>query len=64
MLPQMTSEYFHEWKNKLTFGSAKPNNRNQLGKLIGLGRREIVIELTNGVRMHFPRIGYVVRKAE
>ena len=49
---------------RLTCNSSKPGNRNQLGKLIGLGRREIVIELTNGIRMHFPRIGYVVNKAE
>jgi len=50
--------------NVATNDDAKPYNRNQLGKLVGLGRREIVIELTNGIRMHFPRMGYVVRKAD
>jgi hypothetical protein len=58
------SEWASKFKNQLTVISSKPGNRNQLGKLIGLGRREIVIELTNGLRMHFPRIGYVVNKAE
>lgn len=44
--------------------SAKPRNRSQTGTLIGLSRREIVIQLENGIRMHFPRIGYVVHKVE
>ena len=45
----------------LTDISAKAGNRIQLGKLIGLSKREIVIELDNGIRLHFPRIGYVVK---
>ena len=47
----------------LTDSSAKAGNRKQLGKLVGLSRREIVIELENGIRLHFPRIGYVVKQA-
>lgn len=45
----------------LTDSSAKAGNRKQLGKLVGLSRREIVLELENGIRLHFPRIGYVVK---
>ncbi len=54
----------HVLKNELTVSSAKPGSNSQTRKQIGLRRREIVIELTNGIQMHFPRIGYVVNKAE
>lgn len=37
-----------------------PENAQQHGKLVGLGPRRIVIELDNGVRLHFPRVGYAV----
>ena len=45
----------HVLKNLLIASSAKPGRNSQIGKLIGLRRKEIVIE--NGIRMHFPRIG-------
>lgn len=42
--------------------SAKPGSHPQFGKLVGTGIDESVIELKeNGVRLHFPRIGYLVR---
>lgn len=40
-----------------------PENAQQHGKLIGLGPKRIVIELENGLRMHFPRVGYAVLAA-
>ena len=43
-----------------TTDDAEPGNMMQHGKLVGLSRREIVVELTNGLRIHFPRIGYSV----
>jgi hypothetical protein len=36
----------------------------QVGGLLGLSDDEVVIGLSNGIRMHFPRIGVVVRKTE
>lgn len=41
-----------------------PENAQQHGTLIGLGERRIVIELDNGLRLHFPRVGYAVVAAE
>lgn len=46
-----------------TTDDAEPGNMMQHGTLVGLGRREIVVELDNGLRVHFPRIGYSVQKA-
>jgi len=46
-----------------TTDDAKPGGRRQEGELVGLSRREIVIELENGIRMHFPRLGFVLKKA-
>lgn len=43
---------------------AKPGTYPQFGKLVGLNRTKTVIELKNGVRPHFPKVGYFVRKAE
>lgn len=43
-----------------TTDDAEPGNMMQHGKLVGLSRREIVVELQNGLRIHFPRIGYSV----
>ena len=43
--------------------SVKPGGRRQEGKLVGLSRQEIVVELENGLRVHFPRIGFVMTKA-
>jgi len=40
-----------------------PENAQQHGVLVGLGRRRIVIELENGLRLHFPRVGYAVLPA-
>ncbi|KAF2097733.1 hypothetical protein NA57DRAFT_76542 [Rhizodiscina lignyota] len=36
----------------------------QVGRLEGLSRIEVVIELESGIRMHFPRVGYVVKQFE
>ena len=45
-----------------TTDNAEPGNMMQRGRLVGLGRRDIVVELDNGLRVHFPRIGYSVTK--
>ncbi|KIY03549.1 uncharacterized protein Z520_00240 [Fonsecaea multimorphosa CBS 102226] len=45
-----------------TTDDAKPGGRPQEGKLVGLSRREIVVELPNGLRMHFPRLGFVLKR--
>ena len=36
----------------------------QKGKLVGVNNKEVVVELKNGIRVHFPRIGYVVKEAK
>lgn len=41
---------------------AAPGTYPQKGKLVGLTVREAVVELDNGLRLHFPRQGYVVKK--
>ena len=46
----------------VTTDDTNPGNRKQHGTLIGLNREEIVIELENGLRIHFPRIGYAIKK--
>jgi hypothetical protein len=43
---------------------AKPGTHPQFGKLVGLNKTKTVIELKNGLRLHFPKVGYFVRKAE
>ncbi len=43
--------------------SAAPNSHPQAGKLIGASKHEVVLELENGIHLHFPRQGYVVKKA-
>ena len=45
-----------------TTDDTTPGNLQQPGKLIGLNRTEMVIELENGLRMHYPRIGYSIKK--
>lgn len=40
-----------------------PENAQQHGTLVGLGDRRISIELDNGLRLHFPRVGYAVLPA-
>ncbi|SMQ47363.1 unnamed protein product [Zymoseptoria tritici ST99CH_3D7] len=42
---------------------ADPGQHPQHGKLLGLNMNKVVIELENGLRMHFPRIGYVVHRS-
>ncbi|KAK5119124.1 hypothetical protein LTR62_000335 [Meristemomyces frigidus] len=39
---------------------ATPGYCPQNGKLVGLSKRRIVVELGNGIRVHFPRVGYAV----
>lgn len=43
---------------------AKAGAHPQKGKLVGLDQRETVVELKNGLRVHFPRVGYVVKQAK
>ena len=43
---------------------AKPGTYPQYGKLVGLNKVRFVIELENGLRMHFPKVGYFVKKEE
>lgn len=38
-----------------------PGSYPQNGKLVGTSINEFVLELDNGVRLHYPRIGYLVR---
>lgn len=42
---------------------AVPGTHPQYGKLVGLNKAKTVIELENGLRMHFPKVGYFVEKA-
>jgi glutathione S-transferase len=41
-----------------------PGAHPQNGKLVGLNEKEIVVELKNGIRVHFPRVGYLVKEAK
>jgi hypothetical protein len=47
----------------VTTDDTKPGNMAQKGKLCGLDNKEIVVELENGIRLHFSRIGYAIKKA-
>lgn len=40
-----------------------PENAQQHGSLVGLNDRRIVIQIENGLRIHFPRVGYAVLPA-
>lgn len=42
---------------------AKPGTYPQHGKLVGLNKMKTVIELKNGLRLHFPKVGYFVSRA-
>lgn len=42
---------------------AEPGQHPQHGKLIGLNTNKVVIELENGLRVHFPRIGYIIHRS-
>jgi glutathione S-transferase len=41
-----------------------PGAHPQNGKLVGLNGKEVVVELKNGIRLHFPRVGYLVKEAK
>ncbi|KAK5122132.1 hypothetical protein LTR85_004378 [Meristemomyces frigidus] len=41
---------------------ATPGTYPQTGRLVGLSKSRVVVELDNGLRLHFPRIGYVVNR--
>jgi hypothetical protein len=43
--------------------STTPGSHPQEGKLLGASQNEIVLGLKNGIRLHFPRLGYIVKKA-
>lgn len=43
---------------------AKPGTYPQLGKLIGVNTMKTVIELDNRLRLHFPKVGYNVKRAQ
>ncbi|KAK5731290.1 hypothetical protein LTR15_001229 [Elasticomyces elasticus] len=43
---------------------AKPGHHPQKGELIGLNISRIVLQLDNGLRLHFPRVGYAVKRME
>lgn len=40
---------------------AMPGYYPQRGKLVGLNKGRIVLQLENGLRVHFPRVGYVIK---
>lgn len=40
-----------------------PENAQQHGTLVGLGPKRIILQLDNGLRIHFPRVGYAVLAA-
>ncbi|KAK0873132.1 hypothetical protein LTR87_012114 [Friedmanniomyces endolithicus] len=42
---------------------ATPGHHPQEGKLVGLSASRIVLQLETGLRLHFPRIGYAVKRA-
>ncbi|KAF7189102.1 hypothetical protein HII31_09524 [Pseudocercospora fuligena] len=42
---------------------AEPGQHPQHGKLVGLNTNKVVIELENGLRVHFPRIGYIIHRS-
>lgn len=44
-------------------GDVKQGTHPQLGRLVGLSKFETVVELDNGLRVHFPKVGYIVTKA-
>ncbi|CAN9162112.1 unnamed protein product [Alternaria alternata] len=43
---------------------ADPGAHPQKGRLVGLDGREAVLQLESGVRLHFPRVGYVMKEAK
>lgn len=43
--------------------SSEPGSHPQAGKLLGTTLKTVTLGLDNGIRLHFPREGYVVKKA-
>lgn len=43
---------------------ADPGQHPQYGKLRGLNHNKVVIELSSGLRVHFPRVGYIIHRAK
>ncbi|KAI4592205.1 hypothetical protein KJ359_011444 [Pestalotiopsis sp. 9143b] len=41
-----------------------PGSHPQFGNLLGSTRHEVVIEIENGLRLHFPKRGYIIRSEE
>jgi hypothetical protein len=41
----------------------KPGTYPQLGQLIGVNTMKTVIQLDNGLRLHFTKVGYNVKRA-
>ncbi|ETS83871.1 hypothetical protein PFICI_05747 [Pestalotiopsis fici W106-1] len=41
-----------------------PGSHPQYGTLIGSARHKVVIEIENGLRLHFPKRGYIIRSEE
>lgn len=42
----------------------EPGAHPQQGRLVGVNESEVVIELGNAIRLHFPRVGYVIKAAK
>lgn len=42
---------------------AKPGTYPQKGEVVGLNKIKIVIQLANGLRLHFPKVGYRIKRA-
>ena len=45
-----------------TTDDVNPQNAQQEGTLVGMDRKQMVVQLENGLRLHFPRIGYSIKK--
>ena len=58
----MPSWYSCEDHELTVLCSAEIGAHPQTGKLVGATQHEVVVEVDHGVRLHFPRIGYIVRK--
>ncbi|WPG99533.1 Hypothetical protein R9X50_00234900 [Acrodontium crateriforme] len=41
---------------------AQPGKYPQKGRLVGLSARQAVLEMENGLRVHFPRVGYTIKQ--
>lgn len=45
----------------MRYDSTTPGSHPQAGKLVATSIDEFVVEVNDGLRLHFPRIGYIVR---